>query len=71
MISVSAIVAQLVEQTPCKRPVVGSNPINGSITKAGIAQLVEHLVAIQKVASSSLVSRSILKGVTYGYRRYS
>ena len=27
---------------------------------AGIAQLVEHLVAIQKVASSSLVSRSIL-----------
>jgi hypothetical protein len=27
---------------------------------AGIAQLVEHLVAIQKVASSNLVSRSIL-----------
>ena len=55
----SAIVAQLVEQMPCKHPVVGSNPINGSITHAGIAQLVEHRVANAKVASSSLVSRSI------------
>ena len=25
-----AIVAQVVEQMPCKHPVVGSNPINGS-----------------------------------------
>lgn len=30
----------------------------GRILAAGIAQLVEHLLAMQKVASSSLVSRS-------------
>ena len=66
-----AIVAQLVEQMLCKHPVVGSNPIDGSMYRvrsislkigpvyAGIAQLVEHLVANQKVAGSNPVSRSI------------
>ena len=35
------------------------SPIITSITKAGIAQLVEHNLAKVGVASSSLVSRSI------------
>ena len=32
-ITSNAIVAQLVEQLICNQQVVGSNPINGSITK--------------------------------------
>ena len=47
----------------------GSSPSRGTILKAGIAQLVEHLVAIQKVASSSLVSCSNYKTSFIGFKK--
>ena len=41
----------------------GSSPVGGIY--AGVAQLVEHLLAMQKVTSSSLVTRSfkIYRGI--------
>lgn len=45
-----AVVAQLVEQPPCKRQVVGSYPTGSSI--GVVAQLVERFVRNEKVAGS-------------------
>lgn len=46
----TAAVAQLAEQPPCKRQVVGSYPTGSSI--GVVAQLVERFVRNEKVAGS-------------------
>lgn len=53
----SAAVAQLAEQPPCKRQVVGSYPTGSSI--GVVAQLVERFVRIEKVAGSIPVSSTL------------
>ena len=63
-----ASVAQLVEQGTENPRVVGSIPTGGTIARqslcefAGVAHLVERHLAKVEVASSSLVTRSILHG---------
>lgn len=51
-------IAQLVEHQPSKLNVAGSNPVSRSIFQAVIAQLVEHVLGKDEVASSILVDSS-------------
>ena len=46
-------IAQLVEQLTVNQSVAGSSPARGAMLT--VAQMVEHLIVIQKVASSILV----------------
>lgn len=46
----------------CKHRVRGLIPLVSTSFNAGIAQLIEHLVAIQKVVSLSLITRSSYDG---------
>lgn len=57
-----AVVAQLAEQPPCKRQVVGSYPTGSSI--GVVAQLVERFVRNEKVAGSIPASSTSFFGVS-------
>jgi hypothetical protein len=48
-----ALVATTVEQSPCKREVVGSNPTGGTIFCLSVGQLVDRLIWDQEIVGSS------------------
>ena len=62
-ITTSGSLVEWLRRLPVTQEIMGSSPIRVAIYNvyAGIAQLVEHFLAKEDVASSSLVSRSRLE----------